>query len=376
MSRGAQVFVYPEELEHVSPRALAALVRELGCDGVSMALSYHRGRRVFPRHRRVSTLTARTLYVEPDPSRYGAIGPPATVARALVEPVLRFRAACADEGIAFRAWGVALHDEQLVAAHPGAAAQLLDGSPAGHSLCPSAPETVTFAAALAGNVAARVEPDAVDLEAGLYPAWDPAYTLTLALDPLEEPARLRGAQCFCASCGTLLGSTADELEARARKAAGPPFSERAAPDASLSAELAEARARGVARLVEAVAEAVHAAGSSRRVFVPGAPAQAELQGASPASLAAADALLFGCGPLRGGELADRFAGVRALVGRSGTVSTNWSPERTPAAYAADAAALAAGGAEGIALYNLSLVPEAALDAFRAAAAAFQVEVTA
>lgn len=376
MTRGAQVFVYPEELEHIAPEALAVQVRELGCAAVSMALSYHRGRRVFPRHRRISVLAERTLYFEPDTARYGEVGPPATVARSLVEPVLRFRAACAQEGIAFHAWVVALHDEQLVAAHPGSAARLLDGSPAGHSLCPSAPETVAYAAALAGDVAARVEPDVIDLEAGLYPAWDPAYTLTLALDPLAEPARLLGNQCFCAACRALLGSVADELEVRARDAAGPPFADAASHDAALADELGRRRARGVAQLIAAVADAVHLTGSSLRVFVPGASAQARLQGASPQSLAAADSLLFGCGPLRGGELTAGFAAARALAGRSGTVSTNWSPERTPEAYAFDASALAAAGADGLALYNLSLVPAAGLDAFRAAAAAFRTAVSA
>jgi hypothetical protein len=39
--------------------------------------------------------------------------------------------------------------------------------------------------------------------------------------------------------------------------------------------------------------------------------------------------------------------------------------------AADVTRLAAAGAEGLALYNLSLVPEAGLDAFRAAASAFR-----
>lgn len=376
MSRGAQVFVYPEELEHIAPEALAVQVRELGCAAVSMALSYHRGRRVLPRHRRVSVLAERTVYFEPDHARYREIGPPASVARSLVEPVLRFRAACAHEGIAFHAWVVALHDEQLVAAHPSAATRLLDGSPAGHSLCPSAPETVSYVAALAGDVAGRLEPDAVDLEAGLYPAWDPAYTLTLALDPLAGPARLLGSQCFCASCRALFGPAADELEERARSAAGPPFAGAASHDASLAAELAQGRARGVARLVETVGDAVHDAGSSLRMFVPGASAQAELQGASAQSLAAADALLFGCGPLRGGELAAAFAAARALTGRSGTVSTNWSPERTAEAYAAEARALASAGADGLALYNLSLVPAAGLEAFRAAAAAFRTAVAA
>jgi hypothetical protein len=53
-----------------------------------------------------------------------------------------------------------------------------------------------------------------------------------------------------------------------------------------------------------------------------------------------------------------------------TVSLNWTPERTPDAFAAAADLVAAGGATGLALYNLSLVPAAGLDAFRAAATAF------
>ena len=69
MSAGVQVFLYPEELEHVGPEALAAQVLELGCDAVSVAVVYHRGRRVFPRHRRVSVLTRTTMYVEPAQAR-------------------------------------------------------------------------------------------------------------------------------------------------------------------------------------------------------------------------------------------------------------------------------------------------------------------
>ena len=90
---------------------------------------------------------------------------------------------------------------------------------------------------------------------------------------------------------------------------------------------------------------------------------------APHSVAAADALLFGCGPLAGDALEARFAGLRALAGRSGTVSTNWTPERTE--LAADVERLAAAGAEGLSLYNLSLVPDAGLEAFRIAAQVFR-----
>lgn len=371
-----QVFVYPEELAATGPDALAAHVAELGCDAVSMALVYHRGRRVFPRQRRVSVLTGTTVYFEPDPARYGALAPVGNAPLELREAVRRFRGACDRRGLAFRAWIVALHNDGLAAAHPEAAAHSLDGAPTGVGLCPSAPEAVAFAAALVGDCCAQLGPDAVDLEAGLYPAWEPSYTLTLALEPLSEHARLLGAQCFCAACRALIGPEADALEARARSAAGPPFGEAGDGD-DPAAGLAAVRVRGAARLVEAVAAAAHAHGSALRVFGSGPPAQAALQGLSAESLAAADAVLLGCGPLRGDELVERFRGLRALAGgRPATVSTNWTPERTPDALAADVARLPAEGADGLALYNLTLVPDAGLRAFRSAAHAFRAALAA
>jgi len=366
MNAGVQVFLYPEELEHVEPDALADQVLELGCNAVAVAVAYHRGRRVFPRHRRMSVLTRTTVYVAPDARRYGALRPEGTATPQLV----RFREACERAGLGFRAWLVGLHNGELAAAHPEAAAQLLDGSPAGHSLCPSAPAAVEYVAALAADVAAQLGPETVDLEAGFYPAWEPSYTLTLALDPLSEHARLLGSQCFCGWCRELFGPDAEE---RARAAAGPPFGEAASAD-GIAAELARARAAGASRLVETVADAVHGQGSLLRVFASGPPEQAALQGVSPDSVAAADALLFGCGPLRGDELHARFDGLRTLTGRAGSVSTNWTPERTD--LAGDAERLASAGAEGLALYNLSLVPDAGVEAFRAAAAAFRAGVPA
>ena len=89
----------------------------------------------------------------------------------------------------------------------------------GHSLCPSAPETIEYVAALAADVAARFTPETIDLEAWLYPAWEPSYTLTLALDPLDWRAELLATQCFCEHCHRLLGPGADELQHRARRAA-------------------------------------------------------------------------------------------------------------------------------------------------------------
>ena len=114
MNGGVQVFLYPEELDHVEPDALAAQVLELGCDAVSVAVAYHRCRRVFPRHRRVSVLTRTTLYLEPEQERYGSLLPEGRRS----EGLFAFREACRRAGLRFRAWVVGLHNGELAAAHP------------------------------------------------------------------------------------------------------------------------------------------------------------------------------------------------------------------------------------------------------------------
>ena len=206
-----------------------------------------------------------------------------------------------------------------------------------------------------------------------YPAWEPSYSLTLALAPLSGGAQSLATQCFCASCRSLFGSAAAELERRARRAAGQPFSGASADgeDAELMNELAAGRALGATRLVEAVAAAVRREGARLRLFVSGPPHRAPLQGVSPTAAAATDELLYGCGPLAGDELLDRYTGLAKAAGRGGAVSMNWSPARSPAALAEDVQRAVAAGAEGLALYNLSLVPEAGLEAFRAATQAYR-----
>jgi hypothetical protein len=368
---GVQVFLYPEELSTASPAALAEQILQLGCDAASVAVVYHRARRVFPRQRCVSALASTTTYFEPELSHYGRLVPVANGPPELRRLLFDFRDACARAGLVFRAWIVALHHDALAAVLPGAAAQMLDGHPNGIGLCPSAAASMELVAGLVADVCAQLEPEAAELEAVLYPAWEPSYTLTLALSPLSASARLLGAQCFCGSCRELFGDDAGELERRARAAAGEPFGAGSWDD-ELAATLAAVRARGVGRIVAAAADAAHAHGSSLRVFGSGPPEQVALQGLSGSAVACADRLLLGCGPLGGGDLLNRFEALRGLVdGRTATASTNWSPSRTAASMAADAEQLAAAGADGLALYNLSLVPDEGLEAFRLAAAAFR-----
>jgi len=372
---GIQVFVYPEELLFVGAEELADQIVGLGCDAVSISLVYHRARRVFPRHRRISVLTGNGIYFTPDRDRYGEIAPSACAPAELQAKVARFRVVCAQQGLRFRAWLVGLHDESLAREHSHAGARALDGSSLGHGLCPSVPAAVEYVAAVAADVAAQFEPEGIDLEAWLYPAWEPAYTMTQALEPLSPDAELFATQCFCASCRSLMGAAAAELEQRAKRAAGHPFGERASDDdPTLFEELAAFRRTGATQLASAVANALDGSGTWLRLLCSGPAEQLTLQGLSPSTIRPADAVQLGCARLRGSELLARFQSLRALVEdspHSVTVSTNWTPERTPPTMADDVTALASLGADGLSLYNLSLVPDAGLVAFQAASAAFR-----
>jgi hypothetical protein len=371
---GIQVWVYPEELLFTSPDALAEQVAELGCDAASMSVVYHRARRVFPRHGCISVLSRNGVYFTPNRTRYGELVPSATATPELQEKVRRFRDELVVRGLGFRAWLVGLHDDSLAREHPRAAARALDGSPLGHALCPSAAESVEYVASLARDVSEQLEPELIDLEAWHYPAWEPAYTLTLALEPLSRGAELLAGQCFCASCRAQLGDFARDLERRTRNAAGYPFVESSADVSAVIQELAAARSSGARALATAVADAVHAGGSGLRLLCSGEPEQARLLGVSPTAIEAADTVGLGCARLHGPELLKRFVELKELVKgppRALTVSTNWTPERTADTMAEDVAALAGLGADGLSLYNLSLVPEAGLDAFRAASAVFR-----
>ena len=170
MTADVQVFLYPEELDAISPDALAEQILELGCNAASIALVYHRGRRVLPRQARISALTTVTTYFEPERSRYGALAPAGNGPPHLRECLFAFRAACARAGLGFRAWIVALHQDALAAAFPTAASRTLDGSTNGIGLCPSALESMEFVEGLIGDVCSQFEPELVEIEAALYPA--------------------------------------------------------------------------------------------------------------------------------------------------------------------------------------------------------------
>jgi hypothetical protein len=339
MSAVALAYVYPDELVLAGPYAVAEQLERLGCDGAALALAYHPVRSWLPRYRTVRHSPPGALSFEPQPARYpDGLAPRRTADAATVRAVHDFRAALARRGLAFHAWLVVLHREPLVAARPDLAATTSDGTPTVHALCPSHPETLAFAAALVADVCAQLEPEGLELEAALPSTWNPSYVITHALEEPDAQARAALGTCACAAC--------------AQEAARGPG----------------AQARIAARAVAAVTGA--AEGAQARLLLFGTPSDLDAQGATPEAIAGADGVAAGLGTASGAEAVAQFAALGSRAGdRPVSASMNWAPERTPAAFADDVRAIAAGGGSGVALYHLSLVPDDGLPALAAAAGA-------
>ena len=160
MNAGLQVFVYPEELEHTEPDELVEQVLGLGCDAVSVAVAYHPARRVLPRHRRISVLARSTLYLAPERSRYGPLVPEGTA----FEPLLRFARPATRRGCGFAPGSSACTTASLPPRIPRRQ-RSCSTAPRGPQPLSVVPEAVEYVAALAGDVAAQLSPELVDLEA-------------------------------------------------------------------------------------------------------------------------------------------------------------------------------------------------------------------
>ena len=94
-----QVWAYPEELEPPRPAALAEQVRALGADAISVALTYHRARRIFPRAGRVDRSPGGAVAFTPTRGRYGRLVPEPTASTELRAAVERLREASAATGV-------------------------------------------------------------------------------------------------------------------------------------------------------------------------------------------------------------------------------------------------------------------------------------
>lgn len=190
------MYCYPWDLLDEAPQQLAARLRGLELESVTLAMAYHAGKFMRPHAASGKVVFPEdgVVYFDPDPALYGTIRP---VAHS--DPRQRSLANELAADIPVRAWLVLLHNSRLGAAHPEFVTSNAWGDPYLYSLCPSQPAVREYAVALCRD-AARNSVRELVLET---PGW-----LPYAHGYHHEFAQVRSNQwldalmglCFCKAC--------------------------------------------------------------------------------------------------------------------------------------------------------------------------------
>jgi hypothetical protein len=339
----------------------------LGLTGVTLAAAYHSVRAVTPFHpeHRIVTRDA-AVYYRADPARWRAAGlPPARLRPAVARPAGSFERAAAalrSRGLQVTAWAVITHNDRLGAAVPSAAVRNAFGDGYPWALCPASPAAREYAAALAGEIAALPEADAIELEAcGWYGVEHLSAHDKTAGAAAGAQAQWLLSVCFCAACrGEYAAAGADPawLAACVRTAAGAgPGSGQAQLPAAAARVLLGVRAALASRFQREVIAAARAPGKPVYLHAhPDPRAMGANPGYEPAALAGATGIVLSCwDPREAPGLVSRAgetvppgtviaASLLAVAGLGGD----------PATLPAQAAAVRAAGATELRLYHAGL----------------------
>jgi len=211
--------LYPWDVD--GDPAAADRIAGLGLSEVTLAAAYHSVRgvtRYHPRHRIVTRDAA--VYYRTDLPRWR--GSPLRPRPA--EPSGSFERAAAQlrtAGIKVTAWAVLTHNSLLGAANPSCAVENAFGDSYPWALCAGSSAVREYAAALAAEVAALGEADAIELEACGWYGIDHGSAHDKTAGVAGSAAGWLLSACFCASCGqayTAAGADPGELRAAIRSA--------------------------------------------------------------------------------------------------------------------------------------------------------------
>lgn len=361
------VYLYPWDVD--GDPAAAERIAGLGVREVSLAAAYHDVRsvtRFHPQHRIVSRRSG--VYHQPDPGRWRG----AALAPVPADPGSFERAAAAlrAAGLRVSAWVVLAHND--TAARPDMSVRGAFGDEYPWALCIARPAVLSYAAALAAEIAGLDCVDAVEFEAcGWYgfghlsthdktggrPAGDLGWLLDL---------------CFCGACAdalTAAGHDQADLRALVRAAADAALSGKP-PELPAVAEraLADVRTAVAAGFLRAVTGAVRAAAPGKPVLVHADP-DPRAAGANPGHPLP---VLLGPGGADGVILARHDADLVAAVAAaapSARVAVTLTPVSavggSAAALPGQANAMIRAGATDLRLYHAGLATADELAAIRA-----------
>lgn len=391
--------LYPWDVD--GDPATADRLAGLGLREVTLAAAYHSVRAVTPYHPRHRIVTRdAAAYYRADPDRW--LG--ARLRPAAAQPAGSFERAAAQlraAGIKVTAWAVLTHNSRLGAAHPSCAVENAYGDSYPWALCAGSAAVREYAAALAAEVAALADADAIELEACGWYGIEHGSAHDKTAGAAGSTAGWLLSACFCAECSqayAAAGADPGELRAATRSAAdhilaghGPGSGEladdqgtlagdlgrRPADQGALPGELAAvllaARSALAGRFLAEVIAAVRAAAPGKPVLVHAHP-DPRAAGANPGH---DPAVLFGPGGADGVVLACWDpGGAAAHVARTAAAAPPGARIAAsllavaglggqPGTLREQAAAVSAAGATELRLYHAGLAAPADLAAIRA-----------
>ena len=197
------IWTYPWDVADDGVGDALATIRDVaGCNGVSLTAAYHNLTQLRPHSRgpKVYMGEGGVAYFKTDPSKYGRIRP---VESKLVGEIDVFRAiesTKASFGLDLNAWTVVLHNSRLATTYPDCAMHTVLGDPFRHHLCPSNPESLHYAVALASDLASSYDLRTIELEAmGFQPFLHQTHHPKVGA-PLGDWGDYLLSICFCPSC--------------------------------------------------------------------------------------------------------------------------------------------------------------------------------
>jgi hypothetical protein len=212
--------LYPWDVD--GDPAAADRIAGLGLNEVTLAAAYHSVRAVTPHHPRHRIVTRdAAVYYRTDLARWrgSRLRPqPAAPSGSFERAAAQLRAA----GIKVTAWAVLTHNSRLGAANPSCAVENAFGDSYPWALCAGSPAVRDYAAALAAEVAALDEADAIELEACGWYGIDHGSAHDKTAGVASSEAGWLLSACFCEACGrayTEAGADVGQLRAAVRSAA-------------------------------------------------------------------------------------------------------------------------------------------------------------
>ena len=211
------IWMGPWDLEHRDAAQVLDELQDIGLNAASLAMSYHGGRMLLPRHRSrlVYELHPGAVYFEPEGSRYARLRPAVSP---LATATAKFLRAAARRNFPVSAWTVLCHNDHLGMLHPECCIENALGDRYSYALCPSHPDVQHYILALCADVVSVPGVAGLDVEALSFMGYEHQSLHDKRGVTLDREQISMLSLCFCEHCRAAMGTGAEAMRQRIRSA--------------------------------------------------------------------------------------------------------------------------------------------------------------